>query len=64
MMILVPLSGKEGAMLVEILKNQWICSCGNWVDRQLSWCPDCCEERVAFSHETEKYDEVNTMYTH
>ena len=32
-------------MLVETLKDQWICSCGNWVDLQLSWCPDCCKEK-------------------
>ncbi|MGD9208690.1 MAG: hypothetical protein PVH39_09415 [Syntrophobacterales bacterium] len=50
-------------MLVDILKDQWICSCGNWVDRQLSWCPDCCEERATISHATGKYGEVNTMHT-
>ena len=50
-------------MLVEILKDQWICSCGNWVDRQLSWCPDCCAETSAINHETGKYSEVNTMNT-
>lgn len=34
-------------MLVEKLKDQWICSCGNWVGRQLTWCPECCEDRDA-----------------
>ena len=34
-------------MLVETLKDQWICSCGNWVDKTLHWCPDCCEEKLA-----------------
>jgi hypothetical protein len=34
-------------MLVETLKNQWICSCGNWVDKTFHWCPDCCEEKLA-----------------
>ena len=32
-------------MLIEELTDQWICSCGNWVDRTLSWCPECCEDR-------------------
>ena len=50
-------------MLIEKLRDQWICSCGNWVDWELSWCPDCCEERAALSHETGKYGEVNTMHT-
>ncbi len=35
-------------MFVEMLKEQWICFCGNWVDRMISWCPDCCEDRSAF----------------
>ena len=34
-------------MLVERLEDQWICSCGNWVDEEMSWCPDCCDEKLA-----------------
>ena len=34
-------------MLVETLKDQWICSCGNWVDQSFYWCPDCCEEKLS-----------------
>lgn len=32
-------------MLAEQLGDLWICSCGNWVGRMLSWCPECCEDR-------------------
>jgi hypothetical protein len=32
-------------MLVEEMRDLWICSCGNWVASQLSWCPECCEDR-------------------
>ncbi|MFC1533571.1 hypothetical protein ACFL7M_09435 [Thermodesulfobacteriota bacterium] len=32
-------------MLIEMLGDQWICSCGNWVDQAFTWCPDCCEDR-------------------
>jgi len=32
-------------MLIEQLKDQWICSCGNWVDLAVTWCPTCCEDR-------------------
>ena len=32
-------------MLKEKLKDQWICSCGNWVDGDFRWCPSCCEDR-------------------
>jgi hypothetical protein len=32
-------------MLVEEMKDLWICSCGNWVARGLTWCPECCEDR-------------------
>jgi len=31
-------------MLVKDLNDQWICSCGNWVDRGFSWCPEYCED--------------------
>jgi hypothetical protein len=34
-------------MLVDAMRDQWICSCGNWVDRSFEWCPDCCEEKFA-----------------
>ena len=32
-------------MLVEQLKEQWICSCGNWVDLAVTWRLTCCEDR-------------------
>ena len=32
-------------MLIKKLKDQWICSCGNWVDGDFEWCPSCCEDR-------------------
>jgi len=32
-------------MLIEKLEDQWICSCGNWVDHEFTWCPDCCKDR-------------------
>jgi len=32
-------------MFIEKLKDQWICSCGNWVDQAVSWCPNCCEDQ-------------------
>lgn len=50
-------------MLIEKLRDQWICSRGNWVDRQLSWCPDCCEQRATNIHETEKDNEVARLHT-
>jgi hypothetical protein len=34
-------------MLVEELTDQWICSCGNWVDQAFDWCPDCCDDKVS-----------------
>ena len=45
-------------MLVEALKNQWICSCGNWVDLAFSWCPDCCEDKVALVYDAGRDLEV------
>ena len=33
-------------MVVEELTDQWICSCGNWVDQAFDWCPDCCDNKV------------------
>ena len=41
-------------MLVEKLKDQWICSCGNWVDEALYWCPDCCEDKLTFIYDASK----------
>ncbi len=35
-------------MLVDALKDQWICSCGNWVDGAFDWCPDCCEDKSTY----------------
>ena len=50
-------------MLIDTMKDRWICSCGNWVHRMISWCPDCCEERAKIIYETRKDDEVNTFHT-
>ncbi len=33
-------------MFIEKLKDLWICSCGNWVDNDFVWCPDCCREKL------------------
>jgi len=33
-------------MVVDELTDQWICSCGNWVDQAFDWCPDCCDSKV------------------
>jgi len=49
-------------MLMDTLKDQWICSGGNWVDRMISWCPDCCEERSMIICEAERCDEANTLH--
>jgi hypothetical protein len=49
-------------MLIDSLRDQWICSCGNWVDRMIAWCPDCCEESVMIICETERSDKVNTLH--
>jgi hypothetical protein len=38
-------------MLVEELNDLWICSCGNWVDEEFHWCPDCCEEKFTFIYD-------------
>ncbi len=32
-------------MLVEEMRDLWICSCGNWVGKTFTWCPECCEDR-------------------
>ena len=39
-------------MLIKALREQSICSCGNWVDRELEGCPDYCEEKC-----TDTYDD-------
>lgn len=41
-------------MLIKKLREQWICSCGNWVDQELQWCPDCCEEKLTETYGTKK----------
>lgn len=45
----VTISRLGDIMLVEKLKDQWICSCGNWIGQALSWCPNCCEDQVDHS---------------
>jgi len=30
-------------MVIDKLKDKWICSCGNWVHNQFYRCPNCCE---------------------
>ena len=49
-------------MLIEKLKDQWICSCGNWVEWELSWCPDCCEDRLPLDYVAVRQDESNIPY--
>jgi len=44
-------------MLVDALKNQWICSCGNWVDRTFEWCPDCCEDKFIYLYSGRRQEE-------
>jgi hypothetical protein len=46
-------------MLREEMRDLWICSCGNWVARQLSWCPECCEDRDV--HGTEEQTDRETV---
>jgi len=41
-------------MVVDTLKDQWICSCGNWVDGTFEWCPDCCEDKFTHPYEGRK----------
>jgi len=38
-------------MLVDALKDQWICSCGNWVDHSFEWCPDCTEDKLDYLYD-------------
>ena len=45
-------------MLVEVLKDQWICSCGNWVDLLFDWCPDCCEDKYVYFYRGIREEEV------
>ena len=33
-------------MTIDKLKDKWICSCGNWIDNEFHWCPDCCEDKL------------------
>ncbi|MEJ2233212.1 MAG: hypothetical protein P8X67_04745 [Syntrophobacterales bacterium] len=44
-------------MVVETLKDQWICSCGNWVDKRFQWCPDCCEEKLNLKYGAQRREE-------
>lgn len=46
-------------MLIESMKDQWVCSCGNWVDTAFNWCPDCCEEKFALVHDAQQWGRVN-----
>lgn len=39
--------GGGETMLVDAFKDQWVCSCGNWVDGAFEWCPECCEEKFS-----------------
>ena len=41
-------------MLIETLKDQWVCSCGNWVDIAFHWCPDCCEEKFVLVYDAKQ----------
>ncbi|MGD8227680.1 MAG: hypothetical protein PVH82_09485 [Desulfobacteraceae bacterium] len=43
-------------MLVYEAGDLWICSCGNWVGRLFTWCPECAEDR-----EAQKPAEVEAM---
>ena len=45
-------------MLVKALKDQWICSCGNWVDHSFEWCPDCCEDKFDFLYSSWRKEEA------
>ncbi len=45
-------------MLVNEAGDLWICSCGNWVGRLFTWCPECSEDR-----EEQKPTEVEVRET-
>jgi len=45
-------------MLVDALKDQWICSCGNWVDKAFEWCPDCCEDKLIYLHRSRRQEDA------
>ncbi len=45
-------------MLIEEMRDQWICSCGNWVGRQVTWCPECCEDRDVQKEEEQQEQEA------
>jgi uncharacterized heparinase superfamily protein len=49
-------------MLIEEMRDQWICSCGNWVGRQITWCPECCEDRVVHRKEERQEQEAYTAH--
>jgi hypothetical protein len=44
-MVLIFWKEETKTMLMEKMKDQWICSCGNWVDGDFQWCPSCCEDQ-------------------
>jgi hypothetical protein len=50
-------------MLVDTLKGQWICSCGNWVDQSFEWCPDCCEDRFTHMYDGERHEQRSQELT-
>lgn len=33
-------------MIIDKFKDKWFSSCGNWVDKELSWLLNCCEEKL------------------
>lgn len=37
-------------MLVDAMKDLWVCSCGNWVDGAFEWCPDCCQYKFTYHY--------------
>jgi hypothetical protein len=44
-------------MLVDALRNQWVCSCGNWVDGAFEWCPHCCEYKFTYHYTGRREEE-------
>ena len=50
-------------MQIEKLTDQWICSCGNWVDQAFSWCPGCCEDQYLYSeHMAEEQENPTELF--
>ena len=44
-------------MVIDKLKDKWICSCGNWVDRDFYRCSDCCEEKLELLYNSMEHTE-------